>query len=320
MAIAIPSGPSAPGTLRIGQAGCMKRKRSLQYAGLHPRTLRAYRTALDRFLAYVRRRKLKLKNPAHLDRQMSEFIEMLYQEGEPMSFAGHLLSAVKRFHPQVRLQLPCASQLFRNWQRCYVPARALPASWPLVEAMMGVAFHQQQPRLALLYALAFNCLLRTSELMALTHRHVVMHDDGKAASVILPGSKTSQGNPQVLLVTDRQLLRLISSLVRGRAKSLLWPQGPYAFRQQFADHLNELQFGRHDYTPYCLRRGGATWFFRSSLSMDATVARGRWACAKTAKQYVDEGSMQMAQIQWTKEQQASVRRWQRQCRAYRLRQ
>eukprot|EP00435_Cladocopium_sp_Y103_P069634 s456_g33.t1 len=149
------------------------------------------------FLAFVKRRKLKLRKPAHLDRQIAKFIDVLYQEGEPMSFAGHLLSAVKRFHPQMRLQLPCASQLFRNWQRCYVPTRALPASWALVEALMGVAFHHHQPLLALLYAIAFNCLLRTSELMALTHKHVVLHEDRKAASVILPGSKTSQGNPQI---------------------------------------------------------------------------------------------------------------------------
>ena len=67
--------------------------------------------------------------------------------------------------------LPRSSQLFRNWQRCYVPSRALPASWALVEALMGVAFSQQSRHLALLLALGFNCVLRTSEMLPLTHQH-----------------------------------------------------------------------------------------------------------------------------------------------------
>ena len=119
-----------------------------------------------------------------------------------MSYGGHLLSAVKRFHPELRLCLPRASQLFRKWQRCYVPSRAIPASWALVEALMGVACPLGLHHLALILAPGFNCLLRTSEMMAITHQHVV-HERAQALSilsVIIPGSKTSQGNPQVLLV------------------------------------------------------------------------------------------------------------------------
>lgn len=40
---------------------------------------------------------------------------------------------------------------------------------------MGVAFHQGYDTLALLLALGFNCLLRTSEMLAITHKHVVFH-------------------------------------------------------------------------------------------------------------------------------------------------
>ena len=41
-------------------------------------------------------------------------------------------------------------------------------------------------------------------------------------------------------------------------------------------------------TPYCLRRGGATWHFTEYASMDATQAFGRWEHAATAKQYVNQ--------------------------------
>lgn len=236
----------------------MKPKRSLRFAGLHPRTLRAYRTAIDRFLKFVRRRHLRISRPRQLDRQIAEFIDVSYQEGEPLSYAGHLLSAVKRFHPQLRLELPEASQFLRNWQRCYVPQRALPASWSLVEALMGYAFQRGEDYMGLLLGLGFCCLLRTSEMLAITHHHLVFHPRQKGLSVILPGSKTSQGNPQVLLVEDPWLVSLLRAKTSPTSTELLWPDGPHAFRALFAQLLEDAGFGPHDYTPYALRRGGAT--------------------------------------------------------------
>ena len=90
-----------------------------------------------------------------------------------MSYSGHLLSALKRFHPALRLELPIASQYFRNWQRCYVPTRAVPAHWELVEAMMGLAHSRGLRTFALLVALGFNARLRTSEMLSLSHQHLV---------------------------------------------------------------------------------------------------------------------------------------------------
>lgn len=297
-----------------------KRKRTLRFAGLHPRTLRAYRAALDRFLRFTRKSKVRLSSPRKLDRELAEFIEVSYQEGEPISYAGHLLSAVKRFHPEVRLKLPVSSQLFRNWQRCYVPERAIPAAWELVEALMGVAFEKRQPLFALLLALGFNCLLRTSEMLAITHAHLLFHPRGRSLSVVLPGSKTSQGNPQVILVTDNQLIRLASQLVQPGAEALLWTKGPHQFRKFFAHCLRQLNFSGDSYTPYALRRGGATWHFQTFLSMDLTVARGRWSCMKTARTYVDEGTAQLAHIHWSGRQRLAIAHWRRQCRQFRLRQ
>ena len=74
----------------------MKPKRSLRYAG--------------RFLKFVNKKHLKISKPRQLDRQIAEFIDVSFQEGEPLSYSGHLLSAVKRFHPQLRLDLPESSQ------------------------------------------------------------------------------------------------------------------------------------------------------------------------------------------------------------------
>ena len=97
---------------------------------------------------------------------------------------------------------------------------------------------------------------------------------------------------------DPTLIAYASSLRQPGDKSLLWPEGPHRFRQLFASFLRQLGFAEDDYTPYSLRRGGATWFFQTSLSLDATIARGRWSCGKTAKQYIDEGTYQLAQVNY----------------------
>ena len=298
----------------------MRRKLSLKFAGLHPRTLRAYRTALDRFLKFTRKSKLPVKKPSQLDQQLAEFIDNAYQDGEPISYAGHLLSAIKRFHPPLRLALPTATQFFRNWQRCYTPSRAIPASWELVEAMMGVALHKGQFTAALLFALGFHCMLRTSELLALSHRHVLLHRVNSAASIIIPGSKTSQGNPQVILVEDVKLVSFAAAIISSGSGALLWSTGAHRFRAFFASCLEECGFGPQDYTPYSLRRGGSTWWFQASLSLDLVVARGRWQCSKTARQYIDEGTCQLAHVQWSRRQRRLVAHWRDHCGNFRLRQ
>ena len=284
----------------------MVKRSSLKFAGLHHRTLRAYKAALDRFLSYLNRRKLRVNRPHRLDAELAEFIDRAYQEGDPMSYSGHLLSAIKRFHPSLRMELPISSQYFRNWQRCYRPTRAVPADWALVEAMMARACEWGYPQLALLLGLGFNALLRTSEMMSLTHRHLLPHALSKGMSVIIPTSKTSQGNPQVVLVLDRQLISFAKSLLRD-SEELLWPCGPYRFRQVFGQLLQSLGFQQGDYSPYSLRRGGCTWYFQSSLSLDLTVARGRWSCGRTAKQYIDEGTAQLAQVHWTRRQRSLIK-------------
>ena len=290
-----------------------KKKTHLGFVGLQPKTVRAYRLALDNFLRFLGRRSIHHMRPSRLDFYVSEFINSAYQEGDPLAYSGHLLSALKRFHPELRLQLPVSSQFYRNWARNHVPTRAIPASWPLVEAMIAVAYHQKQTAAGLLLGLGFNCMLRTSEMLQLTWKHIVVHPSRAALSVILPKAKTSIGNPQVLQVTDLQLIAMASShldALRSRDKQLLiWPKSAAAFRDLFQDLLVHLGFGPQSYLPYSLRRGGSTWLFQHSLSLDLVVTRGRWACSKTARQYIDQGTLQLAQVTWTPHQCRQVEHW-----------
>eukprot|EP00438_Fugacium_kawagutii_P014120 Skav213966 [mRNA] locus=scaffold2200:139314:141944:+ [translate_table: standard] len=115
------------------------------------------------------------------------------------------------------------------------------------------------------------------------------------------------------------------ALAKGRSSSrrlnkVVRKCSAWSFRRLFSSCLSQLGFNPDDYAPYCLRRGGATWYFQSTLSYDATIARGRWACVRTARQYIDEGTMQLAHVAWTRSQRRSVSHWQTRCRDFRLRQ
>ena len=299
----------------------MGKRLHLRYVGLESRTLRAYRLALQNFLHFAKKKSLKFSSSKLLDRAMSEFINESFQEGDPISYSGHLLSAVKRFHPEYKMKLPVSSQLYRNWVRAYTPKRAVPASWDLVEAMIAVSYQQRNQPLGLLLGLAFHCMLRTSEMLQLTHAHVMVHQSAHALSVVLPSAKTSMGNAQVLQVEDAQLVRMAKAIIKTKCKSdLLWPHGSSNFREMFQSLLKTLGFQTGSYLPYSLRRGGATWYYQATLSLDATVVRGRWSCAKTARTYIDSGTLQMTHLSWTPKQAQLVRKWRQRGIRLRLRQ
>ena len=58
-----------------------------------------------------------------------------------------------------------------------------------------------------------------------------------------------------------------------------------------------LSFGlsHRNLTPYRLRRGGATWLFKESLSYDLVQNVGRWPEAKTSKIYINEAMAVLGQ-------------------------
>lgn len=83
---------------------------------------------------------------------------------------------------------------------------------------------------------------------------------------------------------------------------------PNQFRGFWRLLLECLGFGPDDYVPYGIRRGGASWHFLETASMDATLHRGRWSCVKTARQYIDQGTLAIAKILWTPAQRSAVRK------------
>ena len=282
----------------------------IKFAGLRRRTLRSYGMALERFLHFVDSEGLEVKTTKQLDHLLGEYLNTMFWDGDSVSAGGHVLSGIKRFYPQLKLKLPTASQYFRNWQRIHRPERAIPVSWSLVKAMSGICLTLGYPSVALMLLVAFTCFLRTSEMLSLQCLHLLVHATRPEVTVIVPFAKTSNGNPQVLQFVDEHLWNLARAVKANKDPAdFLWVGSPTNFRNFWRSLLGLLDFALDDYTPYGIRRGGATWFFLETGSMDATLARGRWSAAKTARQYIDDGTLALAKLVWTKIQRKKIRQW-----------
>lgn len=147
-------------------------------------------------------------------------------------------------------------------------------------------------------------------MLHLQWNHLLVLPGQQCINLILPFSKTSQGNPQVLRVEDPLVLQLLQRF-RPAADSpaMLWPLSLRKFHRTWKQLLRCLGFSPTSFSPYGIRRGGATYFFLTCGNIDTTVARGRWANARVARIYIDDGALALAEMRWTQPQKKAVRKW-----------
>lgn len=105
-----------------------------------------------------------------------------------------------------------------------------------------------------------------------------------------------------------------SKVVRGALRYLCLDLGPgeqllqisdYKFRQIWFHVVKALGLADLALRPYSMRRGGATWLWRASLSYDVVAHRGRWSGLSTCRRYVEDSAAALADLQlteWQREQ------------------
>ena len=288
------------GSSRRGVRRKAVKRSHIKYEGIQPHTAKRYRIAITRFFDYLDLHDCFVPDSIEeLDEAIGEFINHLYLDDLPQHWAADLISGFKRFYPKCRRHLETASLYHKNWLRVTVRTRALPASLDLVLGMAAVALLQGDPRLAFVVLLGFAGLLRAGEIVALTVRQLRLCGGGSLLVVTLPDSKSAKrkGSAEQVTVFDPLVLQLAMVVLRG-----LRPND-FIFQGTWKDLSHELKrlgatFGVHSprFTPYCLRRGGATWHFTKYCSYDATQHLGRWEQAKTARTYIDQATAEATEV------------------------
>ena len=172
--------------------------------------------------------------------------------------------------------------------------------WWALETMQDV-------RLAASLALAFHCMLRTGEMLAVTPANVSINAD-HCGVVALPFTKIGQrlGTQEAVSFNEP-----IVGLLLARACSQCPPQLPLLhsaleFRRSFAFGCQQIGVSNLNLKPYSLRRGGASHDFATLGNIQRTLHRGRWSSIATGRLYIKEGLALQTQMRLTKEGEAKV--------------
>ena len=271
-------------------------KLSLKYKGISPKTRHRYESQIKIFFSYLTRNDIVLPSLyRQLDTVLSDYIDHMFMEGEPIGYAGDLISGISRFCPGARLRIPTTRLWFRNWQREVVRVRALPIPAEVVKGLAGVALAMERFDLAALIPLGFLCMMRTGELLNLTKDDIIFSPYGSSAIITLRQTKTSGPNTEEGVLEDelvvRALRQVCDSLNDGEN---IYSRPARCLGEDLRWLASLVGFEHKRFTPYSLRRGGATWHFHKFGSLNKTCLVGRWKHERTAKIYIDG-----AAAEWT---------------------
>jgi integrase len=278
-----------------------QKKAHIKHEGIQETTAHRYRQSLARFFEFVRlHERLLPRTFEELDDEVGEFINYLYQDDLPQGWGIDLLSALKRFYPKCRRHLGTGHLYMKNWTRVTTRRRAIPATRDLVIGMTVAALFEGKVRLAFGILISFIGLLRVGEIVGATRRQFGLFGGGSLLTLALPESKGAKrkGTAEQITVYDPLVLKLAAFVLESLDPNEKVLDLTY---YKFAGEISRLgrMYGMTSsrFTPYCLRRGGATWHFTKYASYDATQHLGRWAQSKTAKQYIDQATAETTELE-----------------------
>jgi integrase len=270
-------------------------KGPLQDRVVSPKTLRKYIASAKSFFKWLRLNGLQLPcEVVDFDIQITRWVECIYSEGESKSLLADALSGLSHLVPALRGKLNASWRLFHTWRRTEPVKQAPPLSVSMVQCMAGAFVEQGELELAILVLLSHHCILRTCELLSVRTTDASIVTAG--VLLILRETKVGQrmGVHQEVAVKDKWLVPRFRWLLSARPPgSLLLPCTPALFRKKWA--LARKRCGLPAaFTPYSLRRGGATSLFQQCGSFGKVAERGRWTAEKTVRCYVNRALSDLA--------------------------
>lgn len=267
-----------------------RRQIDLEEAALSDQTRARYYLALRKLLPTVER----CASFDRLDDDVCNWIHTMWKQGEPLLTIGDAMCALHFFQPVTKRILPHSWKLFKVWRKVELPSRAPPLTWTLLASMAAFELEKGHLEMSCVLLLAFHCLLRTGEALALTADDILL---GQRSGILrLRNTKSGRRNAanEVISVTSPLVLEVVRALYEVRAHqrttaSPLWTGSPASFRQRFQKILAKFHLQAHAFRPYSLRRGGATDLFQRTGSMEAALLRGRWESSRVARVYIADG-------------------------------
>ena len=297
---------------RFSRAQRAKRRQHLQLedCALTEQTKTRYYLGLRKVLPYFE----KATCPDDLDDHISDYVHDMWRSGEPSLVVADALSALHHFQPWTRRRFPHAWKLYAVWKKIEIPNRAPPLTWAIVSSWAAFAYSQGLFEMSLLLLLGFHCLLRTGELLNLSGTDFQIGSD--TGLVSLQNTKTGRrkgANEMVTIFdgTTLEVLRLFlgERRLQGALHAPLWTGSGSSFRSQFNWIATQFHMQHENFRPYSLRRGGATDYFQTCHSMEATLLRGRWESGRVARIYLSDALSHLPKLRMSPQSAAMLSRF-----------
>ena len=263
---------------------------SLSDLAVSPQTRARYMSALALLLPVLE----ATPSIGLLDYAVTNWVESMWNKGAPLYQVSDALCGLHFFEPWSKGHLNNSWKLFSVWRRAEIPSRAPPLTSRLVYSLAVYCIAHHDVCMAALFLLGFFGLLRTGELLKLRACDLLI--SGTRVIVRLEHTKTGQrkGLTEVVHVQDMFTVEVLRCLYQLRQDSQcleapLWRYNGSAFRNRFNFYCAKFFLQKYAFRPYSLRRGGATHYFQTTRSMEATLVMGRWESQKSARIYISDG-------------------------------
>ena len=284
-----------------------KLPRGLLESSVGPATLKAYKSALTSFLAWLQEEEVcSIEKVGELDIFLLRYFEHLagLRDGGGRQLAANTRAAIILFLPNTRWKLNCSLRALKGWTRRKPPKQRPPIPSELVVLLIDFFRSSGSLELEWVTRACFEGYLRLSEALGAKAGDFDVSDrDGVLA---LPKSKT--GLNQSIVIHSGEWLKLTKSLLRSKAKaSPLVSLRPAMFRKFFKAALTKLGAHAAKFSPHSLRHGGATWDYLQGHPIADIVVRGRWTQAKTASRYIQQGRAALIKLDLPKQLRRKMR-------------
>jgi integrase len=268
--------------------------RRLQVAVLSKATRSKYSEAVSGFAAWCEEQGDEADDEEALDDLVSEYFHCLYDRGLGRSKAAATLYGMYGFDERLRGKLVLSERALLGWSKLQPSKPYPPLSYDLaVLISVHLAWRQWGP-LAVGTLLAFDCMLRIGELLAIVKEDVAVGGDVRVGGqfvdrVVVRLRRTKTGKEQWSEVRSGAVKVLLRKLVLATEDGQrLFPVSPSEYRRRFklACRCLGLDAG---YVPHSLRHGGATWLHMQGVGLEDIMQMGRWAGSRSARRYIQSG-------------------------------
>lgn len=288
----------SPDPVRLSMCAAIHIDNQLLLGGYAPSTQKKYRRAVLHFATWCDHRGIVPRGHSQLDFHLSRYMLDLWLNDRSKVDASCTMYGLDMLIPGVRSHLPLSRRSLRGFNRLVPSISRPPMPWPVAVAMAMWLSFRGRGAIAIGILLSFDCYLRIGELLQLVTTDIAFGrdprlglDDDTRVHIHLRRTKT--GNNKGVEVRNHQIKLLLLTLwQRVTTNGRLFDYHTSTYRRWFNAARDALCLST-DYTPHCLRHGGATHDYLNGMAMADVQLRGRWAASKSATHYIQQGRQLM---------------------------